>query len=90
MAVKTPTFKSTYNMPNGYRESDPWVSVIVEDENIISMHAERSGCTRPGYPDRAVYSLYHIERKLSGYYVYENGEFVPINKWYKEQDKCYA
>ena len=77
-------YRTAYTMQNQYGKSSSYVDVMKEGETYIHMHAERTGVSRPGYPDRAVYRLFDIDTPLEGLYVHENGEFIPIDQWYAE------
>jgi hypothetical protein len=77
-------YRTVYAMPNEYGQSDAYVDVLKVDETYIHMHAERTGLSAPGYPDRAVYRLYDIDTPLDGLYVHEDGRFIPVDQWYAE------
>ncbi len=72
---------------NDYRNSSPWLDFIdPAHPTVVAGHAERTGITGPGYPERAVYKLVLPGGKeVAGLFIFENGEFVPRDEWYRAQ-----
>lgn len=65
-----------------YIKSQYWLRVIVADTHVFAGHAERTGVTSPGYPDRPVYRLHVRQEHLSGLYVLDGGKFWPVVGWH--------
>lgn len=69
-----------------YLKSPIEMELLNEERTVVAGYARRTGITRPGYPDRAVYRIVlSFEKPQDGYYVYDGGELVPIDEWYRYQ-----
>lgn len=83
--------RPAYPQPNGYRVSSVYFDIIDTDRpNVIAGHAQRSGVTAPGYPDRACYYLYGRggERPDDKVYVLEDNTFIESRAWHKAQRRA--
>ena len=78
--------KPAYPQPNGYKESCVYFDIINTDmADVIAGHAQRSGVTAPGYPERACYYLYGYGNKRldEKVYVLEDNTFIELRTWQK-------
>jgi len=74
--------KPAYPQVNGYSQSSVWFDLIDTDRpNVISGHAQRSGVTAPGLPDRACYYVTVNGKHDGTVYVLEDNALMPYGEW---------
>ena len=71
------------NPTDDYIKAPYRLDLLSEDGRLIAATAKRTGITRPGYIDKAVYQITWADGRADDtYYVYHNGTLTPSKEWH--------